>query len=66
MSKVSKQAVDYSHGHRDSHCGKCFAGDKGYCAHFIETSPSGEIGQCERVSGAISRVYWCKLFSKVK
>jgi hypothetical protein len=66
-SKASKSDVDYSHGHRDSHCGKSFAGDTGYCRHFIET-PSGaaDLGACERVSGSINRVYWCRLFARAQ
>jgi hypothetical protein len=62
--KQTKQAVDYSHGHRDSHCGKSFDGDTGYCRHFIQTSPGSDVGQCEKVAGQINRVYWCKLFAR--
>lgn len=54
MFKAEKRSVDYSRGHRDSHCGKVFNDDKGYCGHFIEL-PTGaaDLGACEKVSGAI-------------
>jgi len=65
MPKADKQSVDYTRGHADSHCGETFDGDHGYCRHFIET-PSGaaDLGACERVSGSIKRVYWCRLFAR--
>ena len=65
MSKLTKSQADYSRGHKDSDCGETFHGDHRYCRHFIET-PSGaaDLGACERVSGSINRVYWCRLFAK--
>jgi len=65
MLKASKQSVDYSLGHRDAHCGKAFDDDKSYCRYFIETSTgAGDLGACEKVSGAISHVYWCRLWAR--
>jgi hypothetical protein len=60
-------ASDYSRGHRDSHCGHAFEGDKNYCRHFIEP-PTGahDLGACEKVSGAISWVYWCRSFARAQ
>ncbi len=64
MHKLKKDQVDYSHGHRDSHCGRVFKDDHGYCRYFIEAqSASGEVGACEKVEGSINPVYWCKFFS---
>ena len=58
--KVTKQSADYSHGHRDAHCGKSFPDDTGYCRHF---QPGSEYaGSCELVQGAIKVMYWCRLF----
>jgi hypothetical protein len=56
MRKVSESEVDYSRGHRESHCGKVFDDDKFYCRYFIEP-PTGaaHLGACEKVSGAINR-----------
>jgi hypothetical protein len=67
MFKVTKASVDCSRGHRDAHCGHAFEGDKGYCRHFIEP-PTGatDLGACEKVSGAISRIFWCRLFAKAQ
>ncbi len=64
--KVSKAAVDYSRGHKDSHCGPAFDGDKGYCRYFVEPKSGGNNGECERVAGSIGRFMWCKLFRKAK
>jgi len=52
MLKAEKRSVDYSRGHRGSHCGP----------------PTGaaDLGACEKVSGAISRVYWCRLWSRAQ
>ncbi len=35
--------------------------------HFIEP-PKGaaDLNACEKVSGAINRVYWCRLFARVR
>jgi hypothetical protein len=65
MLKASKQSVDYSRGMKERHCGHAYEGDENYCRHFIEP-PKGaaDLGACEKVSGAISRVYWCRLFAK--
>jgi hypothetical protein len=67
MLKASKQSVDYSRGMKEHHCGHSFEGDEGYCRHFIEP-PKGaaDLGACEKVSGAISRVYWCRLFTRAR
>lgn len=58
--KATKAEVDYSRGHRDSHCGKMDAADAGYCAHFIERGQKD--GQCSEVEGPIGRGMWCKRF----
>jgi hypothetical protein len=67
MLKADKRSVDYSWGHRDSHCGHAFDGDKNYCRHFIEP-PTGatDLGACEKVSGAISRIFWCRLWTRAQ
>jgi hypothetical protein len=31
MAKAGKHSVDYSRGYKDSHCGKVFGDDTGYC-----------------------------------
>jgi hypothetical protein len=63
--KVSKAEAHYGIGHQNSHCGKAFSDDKNYCRHFIETSTgAADLGACEKVSGAINRVYWCKLWQR--
>ncbi len=46
---------------KDSHCGKSYSDDRGYCRYFIEPRGNSELGQCERVSGPINRLYWCRL-----
>jgi hypothetical protein len=59
--KLGESQVDYGIGHRDSHCGKPFAANTGYCKHFIEPlSSASELGQCQKVAGSINRVYWCR------
>ena len=63
-TKATKQSVDYSRGHRDSHCGPSFDGDKNYCRFYIETALGAESGQCHKVQGNIGRIMWCKLWSK--
>jgi hypothetical protein len=62
MIKQPKTAVDYSRGHRESHCGRSFEGDKNYCRHYHAGSASE--GTCEKVQGTIKAVYWCKLWLK--
>jgi hypothetical protein len=50
----------------ESHCGRVFKDDKGYCKFFLKKagySPIGS-GECEKVGGGISPVYWCKLWEK--
>jgi hypothetical protein len=63
MIKQTKAQANYGRGHRESHCGKSFKDDTGYCRHFIPCRASNN-GMCERVEGSISPVYWCKLFSR--
>ena len=62
--KADKASVDYSRGHRDSHCGKMDAADTGYCKHFIERGQKD--GACTEVEGKIGRGMWCKLFESAK
>jgi hypothetical protein len=67
MPKVSKQSVDYSIGMKESHCGKASEDDKGYCRYFIpRMSPATDLGQCERVTGPINKVYWFRLFARAQ
>jgi hypothetical protein len=67
MYKISKGDVHYSIGHADSHCGKSFPDDKGYCRFFISPlSAVTELGQCQKVAGAINKVYWCKLWERAQ
>ncbi len=66
MKKLAKSEVDYSLGMKNSHCGRVFKDDSGYCRHFLNTKTSaGKDGQCELVEGSISPVYWCDRFKKV-
>ena len=67
MTKASKYSVNYSRGHRDSHCGKSFDGDRGFCRHFrfLPGSRAVEkVGACTKVSGDIKAMMWCKLFAR--
>jgi hypothetical protein len=65
MYKISKADVRYSIGHADSHCGKSFDADKGYCRYFIAPlSSATQLGQCQKVAGAINKVYWCRLWER--
>lgn len=64
MAKASKHDVDYSIGMIESHCGKVFKDDKGYCRFYHHEGL--DKGWCEKVSGDINSVYWCKLFEKAK
>lgn len=63
MAKQSKQEANYSRGMLNSHCGKVFPNDHGYCQHFIARK-NGEAGTCEVVEGEIQPLYWCKNFKK--
>lgn len=64
MTKYSKEEVDYSRGHIDSHCGWCFEDDTGYCKHFIRIKPPSEKGKCRLVEGDINALFWCKKWEK--
>jgi hypothetical protein len=67
MAKQPKDEVDYSPGHKESHCGPAFSQDRFYCRHF-EPGPRAGFdapGHCRKVAGSISRTYWCKLYRKV-
>ena len=65
--KITKAEAHYSIGHKDSHCGKSFADDTGYCRYFITPLSSAiELGQCRKVSGSINRVYLCKLWERAQ
>ncbi len=65
-NKASKAQVDYSRGMKESHCGRAFPDDKGYCQHFIGPYGSSELGTCSKVEGPINRLYWCRLFARAK
>ena len=65
-TKQSKSDVNYSRGHKDSHCGPSFKGDTGYCRYYIETAPGAETGHCQKVAGQIGKIMWCKLFAKAR
>ena len=63
-----KAEVNYSLGHKHSHCGRVSKDDKGSCRFFIPGKGyaySGE-GTCEKVAGQIRRPYWCELFEKAE
>lgn len=60
MVKKQKSEVNYSLGHKESHCGKVADEDKGYCKNFDPPA------SCDKVAGRIGRPYWCKLFEKAK
>jgi hypothetical protein len=69
VTKKPKGEVDYSPGHKESHCGPVSADDKGYCKHFrrlylLAKYSSG--GSCVKVLGGVKRMYWCKLFEKAE
>lgn len=64
MAKAEKKDVDYSLGMAESHCGKVFEDDKSYCRFFSKMRYPAGPGECEKVSGEINPVFWCKLFSK--
>lgn len=60
MTKYTKEAVDYSRGMQDRHCGSVFKDDKGYCKHFEKPS------SCKLVEGFINPIYWCRKFEKAE
>jgi len=62
MIKTDKVSVNYSRGHRDSHCGKVFPDDWGFCKHFRPSD--AQTGTCEIVAGAINPLYWCTRFAR--
>ena len=64
MAKLSKDETKYSRGHADSHCGKVFADDTGYCKHYHSTTH--DAGTCDIVEGKINPVYWCDKWQKAK
>lgn len=67
MAKASKQETDYSLGMAESHCGKVFSDDKGYCKHFIHPKTGyTSHGTCKKVEGQINPVFWCKLYAKAE
>lgn len=67
MTKKAKSEVSYSTGMAESHCGKVFQDDKGYCKNFIgHPDVSLTTGKCRKVDGTIQRTYWCSLFEKAK
>ena len=65
--KATKAAVSYSLGEKNSHCGKSFEGDTGFCRYF-QAPPQAEIttGTCQKVEGQIRRIDWCKLWTRVQ
>jgi len=63
MLKATKASVDYSPGHKDSHCGKSFDDDNGYYRYFMSPlSWATQLGQCQKVAGSINKVHWCRLY----
>lgn len=68
MEKKPKSEVDYSPGHKESHCGPVWEDDVGYCGNFIRGDRSNydSMRPCRKVSGLVKRMYWCKLFEKAK
>ncbi len=63
--KKTKAEVDYSPGHKDSHCGPVSRDDTGSCKSFrtLTMSATGS-DSCVKVLGGIKRMYWCKLYEK--
>ncbi len=57
--KQPKADVDYSPGHKDSHCGPVSSADRGYCRFFQTKNDT-----CRKVAGKITRHYWCRLWIK--
>lgn len=66
MPKFTKQETDYSRGHADSHCGKVFADDKGYCKHFQRNGAALGKGTCSLVDGEIDPIFWCTKWQRSK
>ena len=64
MPKFSKREVNYSLGHNDSHCGKVFEDDNGYCKNYRKGDDTH--GTCALVEGKIKPVYWCEKFAKAR
>jgi hypothetical protein len=66
--KIDKSEAHYGRGTQKEHCGHSYPGDQNFCRHFIEpyTPPNSDTGTCTEVSGAIGRIYWCKLWSKAR
>lgn len=54
--RKSQKEVEYSPGHKDSHCGPVPKWKGGFCENFVH--PHG----CTKVRGFIKPDYWCKLF----
>lgn len=65
--KKQKAEVDYSPGHKTSHCGKISQFDTSYCQHFDGPTRIRGIlyGSCTKVTGPIRPSMWCKLYEKV-
>ena len=59
--KQPKSEVNYSPGHKESHCGPTAEKDAGYCRFFIKPPDVGfkSLGHCRKVAGPIARGYWC-------
>lgn len=66
MTKLTKEESNYGRGMINSHCGKVFSNDTGYCQHFRDDNGIHVYGTCTEVEGQINRTYWCKEFLKVK
>lgn len=67
VTKKPKGEVDYSPGHKESHCGPVSDEDAGYCKHFVAgRARKTRLGECHKVAGDIKRMYWCKLFEKAE
>jgi hypothetical protein len=65
LRKVSKDKVNYGPGHKDSHCGKCFSEDTGYCKNYMRIKYK-HVGNCRVVQGEVKSTYWCNKFEKAK
>ncbi len=55
MRKANKTEVDYSRGHKDSHCGKACPDDGGYCRYFIEPLSRSAGDLCLLKGGVVLR-----------
>jgi hypothetical protein len=65
MHKIDKAEAHYSIGHQTSHVGKASPAIATTAnISSLRQSPASQLGTCQRVSGAINKVYWYRLFAR--